>query len=783
MNILSYIKKNITFFDGAMGTVLQSLNLTQTAEELNFSDPEIIKKIHVSYVQAGSDIITTNTFNSNSLKLNKLGLNVFETIDQAVKLARSAKPKFVVYGAGPTGKIVKNGGDFTFDQAYETYKEQVIAAKDKVDAMMLETCSDLAEAKAFVLACKENCTLPVFVTMTFQNGRTFLGLSPKIAATVLKALGVSALGVNCSTGPDEMQNIVKELYDYSGLPIIVQPNAGLPKLINGKIIYDIPPKIYAQKMLETIDAGAAILGGCCGTTPEFIKEMVSLCKGIQPKKINIDIKTAVTSATKITEFSSRPVIIGEMINPTGKKLLAQALRNNDYNYILTEAVSQEKAGADILDINAGLPDIDEKIVLKNVMSEVCDVCDLPLQIDSSDISALENAARYYIGKPVINSVNGKQKTMDEVFSVVKKYGGVVIGLTLDENGIPPLAEGRFEIAKKIVSTAKKYGIGKENILIDCLVLTASSQQKEVGETLKAIKLVKKLGVKTVLGVSNVSYGLPNRTLLNSTFLTMALSAGLDSCIINPLSSEMMNAVYAYNVLSNIDEASKEYISKQAQQEFLPKSEIKAKEKTVYDLIVQGFKDEIIALMKERVKTAHYEKIIDEEIIPALNFVGQQYDTGKFYLPQLLVSAQTAKNGFDVIKEFNKNTSNQIADKGSIVLATVYGDIHDIGKNIVKMMLENYGFNVLDLGKDVEKEKILETVKDNNIKLLGLSALMTTTVANMKDTISLIKKEAPFCKVMVGGAVLNEEYSKQIGADYYAADAKASVLIAENIFKK
>ncbi len=559
MKILNYIKNNVVFFDGGMGTLLQEKGYDRLPETLNFSDPSVIAGIHREYVVAGADIITTNTFNSISLKLKQFGIDTVENIKAAIELAKSAGPKFIVLGLGSLGKLIEPTGELTFDEAYELFIEELVAAEDKTDAILLETCSDLAEAKAFCLACKEHSKLPFFVTMTYTGGRTFLGVSPQNAAITLAAFGVSALGVNCSAGPLQMFEVVSELLNYSKVPVIVQPNAGLPKILNGKTIYDIAVKDFCDAVTKMIDKGVAIVGGCCGTTPKFIRELVRQNGGKKRAKTQYEKITAVTSATQVVNFSLAPIIIGERINPTGKKLMADALRSGNLSYILDEAIAQSECGAQILDVNCGLPDVDEKTLLKQMVKEICEVCFLPLQLDSSDHSALENAARYYVGKPILNSVNGKAESLKAVFPIAKKYGAAVIGLTMDENGIPAKAEGRLEIARKIINEAKKYGIDKEDIIIDCLALTAASSQPEIKETLKAIGFVKKLGVKTLLGVSNISFGLPNRPLLNSVYLSLALNSGLDACIIDPLSIQMTETIRAYNVLNNTDVDAEQYI--------------------------------------------------------------------------------------------------------------------------------------------------------------------------------------------------------------------------------
>ena len=668
-------------------------------------------------------------------------------------------------------------GTLTFEEAYELYKEQVVAGKNAgADLVIIETMSDLLETKAAVLAVKENCDLPLFVTMTFsEDSRTFMGTSPENMAITLSSLGVDALGVNCSLGPNELLGTVERICKVATVPVIVQPNAGLPKVIDGKTVFEVTPDEYKDAISKMIDMGVQIIGGCCGTTPDHIKAVKELTLTKELVKREVSPVSAVTSGQREVILTSGTAIIGERINPTGKPRLKEALRNLDFDYIVSEAVNQQNAGADILDVNAGLPEINEPEVLKAVVKKLQSITPLPLQIDSSNAKAVEDAVRVYCGKPIINSVNGKQESMDEIFPIVKKYGASVVALTLDESGIPETAEGRFKIAEKIVKEAEKYGIPKSDIFVDCLVLTASTNQSQVMETLNAIKLVKqKLGVKTVLGVSNVSFGLPSREVLNATYLAAAFGAGLDMPILNPLSKEYQKIVSAFKVLNNEDKGAEKYIGEFS--EVATESVASVQGMDIKSIIINGLKGSAEDAVKELLKTKAPLEIINEEFIPALDIVGGKFEKGEMFLPQLMASAEAVKVGFELLKSEATDTS-----KGTIVVATVKGDIHDIGKNIVKMLLNNYGYNVIDLGKDVAPELIVDAAKKYNAPLVGLSALMTTTVKGMEDTIKLLKEENVPCKVMVGGAVLTEEYAKMVGADYYAKDALEAVKIAGKVF--
>ncbi|KEJ00977.1 homocysteine methyltransferase [Clostridium botulinum A2B7 92] len=789
MNIKDYIKENILIFDGAMGTMLQKLglNISDLPEELNILEPKKIINIHKKYIEAGAKVITTNTFGANEIKLKQSKFSLESIIDKAidnVKKARENKEILIALDIGPIGQLLEPMGTLKFEEAYEIFKRQIVQGqKSGTDIILIETMTDLYEAKAAILAAKENTNLPVFCTMTFEkNKRTFTGCTPLSMVLTLEGLGVDALGVNCSLGPNELGDIVDEIIKYSSIPIMVQPNAGLPTIKEGRTIYNIKPKEFADFQRSIVEKGVRIVGGCCGTTDEFIREIVYSLKDVKAKKLKGNNICGVCSSTKAVLIDGVK-IIGERINPTGKKLFKEALRNNDTDYILKEAISQVECGADILDVNVGLPEINEEETMKKVIKEIQSIIDTPLQIDSNNPKVIEKALRVYNGKAIVNSVNGEEEVLDSVLPLIKKYGAAVVGLTLDDKGIPKKAEERLKIAEKIVNKALEYGIRREDIFIDCLVLTASAQQEDVGETLKAVALVKeKLKVKTILGVSNISFGLPNRELINKTFLAMSLQSGLDLPILNPNNKEMINIINAFKVLNNEDIGATNYIDMYGNETSNSKDvKIQRDNLTLKEIVIKGIKEEAYSKTKKLLKDRDELSIINEELIPALDEVGEKYEKGIIFLPQLIQSAETVKKAFKAIKEKLREDNSPKINKGKILMATVKGDIHDIGKNIVKVILENYGFDIIDLGKDVEADKIVEEVKKNNIKLVGLSALMTTTVNSMKDTIKDLKESGIDCKVFVGGAVLNKEYAEMINADYYAKDAKEAVDIAKEFF--
>jgi len=759
-----------------MGTML-NLKAGEVPEQLNITEPERVFAIHKAYAEAGADIISTNTFGANPLKYD----NYEEMIKAGVALAKKAGKK-VALDIGPTGKLLNPMGDLAFEDCLEAYSKVIKAGKDGADLVLIETMGDTYEIKAAVLAAKENCDLPVFVSMIFdENARLLTGADVKTACALCEGLGVDVIGFNCGLGPKQMLPLVKKLRECSSTPITVCPNAGLPEAINGKTVYNVDADEFASYMREIAELGVSYLGGCCGTTPAHIRALIDNTRDIEaniPEKKN---KTVVSSYSQSVEFSDKSVIIGERINPTGKRLLKQALIDGDIDYIIREGISQKECGAHILDVNVGLPEIDEPKMLKDAVCALQAVLSLPLQIDSSDYEAMEQALRIYNGKPMINSVNAKAESMAKVFPLAKKYGGVVVCLCLDESGIPETAEGRIALAEKMINEAEKYGIDKKNLVIDALTMTVSTNSQNAVETLKVVDYCKNtLGVHTVLGVSNISFGLPNRELVNSTFFVQALQKGLSGGIINPKSASMMNAYYSYNALAGLDESCKEYIASAI--EIKSEAAPTGSNITLFDAIVKGMKEESAKCAKELLKNYASLEIINEHIIPALDKVGDGFEKNTVFLPQLLMSADSAKAAFDEIKAQMIKNGNAQSKGEKIIIATVEGDIHDIGKNIVKVLLQNYGFDVIDLGKDVKCEKVVEETIKNGVKFVGLSALMTTTVVNMEKTIKLLHEQTE-AKVFVGGAVLTRDYARQINADYYAKDAMESVRIAQEFFSK
>lgn len=792
MELKERLGKEILFFDGAMGTMLQARGL-QTGEipELwNMTHEEVILDVHKQYLEAGCDIVKANTFGINPFKMEGTGYTCEELTKKGIELVKRAiqetgKKAYTALDIGSLGKLLEPLGDLPFEEAYEAFKPVCIAGEQAgADLCLIETMNDTYEIKAAVLAAKENTNLPIVVTMVFdEGGKLLTGADMEAAVAMLEGLRVDAIGLNCGFGPDVMKEFLPKLREVCSLPIVVNPNAGLPVVVDGKTCFHVGPEEFASIMTEIADEGISVMGGCCGTTPAHIKALVEKCKGKKPLEITDKGRSVVSSYTHAVVLDSRPKIIGERINPTGKSRLKQALRENDLEYIYKEALAQQDMGAHILDVNVGLPEIDEVAMMKSVLTGLQGITDLPLQIDTSDMEAMEQGMRLYNGKPLINSVNGKQESMDAVFPLVAKYGGMVVCLTLDENGIPETAEGRIEIAKRIIAEAERYGIQKKDLLMDTLCMTISTGQENAKITLDALDYVRNtLGVHTTLGVSNVSFGLPQRELVNTAFYTIALSRGLSAGIINPNSEKMMAAYHSYCALNGSDTQCTDYINIYSQQADAPKKAADKKEVTLYDAVVRGLIDSAYQAAKKELETREPLAVIDEELIPALDKVGQGFEKKTVFLPQLLMSADAAKAGFDAIKEFLQAKGDASASKGTIVIATVKGDIHDIGKNIVKVLLENYGFNVIDLGKDVPPETVVEAVKENNVKLVGLSALMTTTVVNMETTIKMLKEEVPECKVMVGGAVLTQTYADMIGADFYSKDAMGSVRYANELFE-
>ena len=790
-DILSLIKEKRVFFDGGTGTYLQNKGLLpgEKPELWNISKPEIITELHRKYFECGCNIVSTNTFGVNAAKFD----NYEEIIENAVKCAENARTglseKFIAFDMGPTGRMLEPYGDMKFEKCVELYTKNVrCAVKCGVDLIIIETMNDALETKAAVLAAKENASLPVFVTNVYDgSGKLMTGANPAAMIAMLEGLGVDALGMNCSFGPEQMLDIIDDFAKYASVPVIVNPNAGLPKVVDGKTIYDLSPDEFAEKSKLLAQKGATILGGCCGTTPEYIGKMINAVKDIPYTLPEYKTHTLVSSYTHAVEAGEMTVLIGERINPTGKSKLKEAIKNCDMQYIISEGLKQAEL-VKVLDVNMGVPGIDEPFMMEKTVKALQAVTDLPLQIDSSNPDALESAMRCYAGKPMVNSVNGKKESLDSVLPLVKKYGGVLIALTLDENGIPSTAEGRVEIAKRIIAEAEKYGIAVKDIVVDPLALTVSSDKDSALVTLKALELLKGMGVRTSLGVSNISFGLPQREIINQAFFSLAMEKGLDFAIMNPFSRGMMNSYYSFNTLHGFDEGCAMYIAYASSFESTDTSvsantSVKSQElstDTLAGAVIKGLKDKAESLCVKELETNMPLDVINTMIVPALSKIGDDFEKGKAFLPQLLMSAEAASAAFEKVKE-KIGTSD--SDNGkSIVLATVKGDIHDIGKNIVKVLMQSYGFTVIDLGRDVEPADVVQTAKDCGCKLVGLSALMTTTVPAMEKTVKLLKENIPGISVMVGGAVLNEEYAKEIGADFYGKDAMEAVKIAKTVYK-
>ena len=797
MNIKEYIKNNILYLDGAMGTLLQAQGLKsgELPERWNITHSDIVKKIHLDYYNAGSNVVSANTFGANILKFDETELE--EIIKAAVENVKSARDescgmqeKWIALDIGPSGRMLAPYGDFDFEDAVETFAKTVrLGVKYGVDVIFIQTMNDSYETKAALLAAKENSDLPVFVSNAFsEDGKLMTGADPFAMIAMLEGMGADAIGINCSLGPKALGGVVREYIKYSSTPIILKPNAGLPKSVDGKTVFDVDSIEFSNEIAQLVKEGVGIIGGCCGTTPEYIKKLVDVTKDITAVPVTQKNISCVSSYTHAVEFGKKPVLIGERINPTGKKRFKEALKANDIDYILKEGIAQQEKGVGVLDVNVGLPEIDEVEMLKTAVCELQAIIDLPLQIDTSDTTAMEAALRRYNGKAMINSVNGKKESMEAVFPLVKKYGGFVVALTLDEGGIPDRAEDRLRIAKSILSEAEKYGISKKDLIFDPLALTISADNRAGLETLRAVEMITdELGCNTSLGVSNVSFGLPRRDIINSGFFSLAMGKGLSAAIMNPYSSQMMQAYYSYCALNALDENCSAYIeyAENIEDVAVVTNGVKS-EKTIDEYksdlqrsIIKGLKDQSGAITQELLKTTDPLKIVQDEIIPALDVVGSGFEKKTVYLPQLLMSAEAAKSAFEKIKESMSGEGNT-SDKATVIIATVKGDIHDIGKNIVKLLLENYGFNVIDLGRDVSPEAISDKTVETHAPLVGLSALMTTTVPAMEETIKLLRKTAPWCKVVVGGAVLTQEYADAIGADCYSKDAMETVRYAESI---
>lgn len=833
MSIRQLLKERIILCDGAMGTMIQAANLPVAThpELLNFTHPEEIKKIYKSYYEAGSDFVSTNTFGANAFKMEGCGYTVEEIVSQAVAVAKEAadearaalgRPCYVALDIAPIGRLMEPAGDMTFEEAVQLFRQQAEAgAAAGADLVVCETFTDIYEMKAAVIAVRETTDLPLFCSVTFQeDGKMLMGTDPETMVYYLQDLGMDALGVNCSLGPAQMLPIAQRVLNVCKLPVLIQPNAGLPRIEDGITVFDVTVEQYAEVMELLAESGLAIAGGCCGTTPEYIRVMAERMQGRKRKLAKGAAEAdgapmTVCSATRTVAFDGGVKIIGERINPTGKKQLKEALKSGDFAYVEDEAVRQAQAGAHILDINVGLPEIDEKAAMIEAVRRVSQVVNLPLQIDSANPDVLEAAVRCCNGKPIINSVNGKEESLKAVLPIAKKYGANIIALTLDEKGLPKDEEERLVIARRIIEAAAKYGISENRILVDCLTLTVSAQQSAAMDTLSAIRTVKKqFRVGTTLGASNVSFGLPNRRLLNATFLTMAMMAGLDAPITDPLISEYTDAISAFEALSAKDKECQRYIEQHAPGEAQRRAEQAAKtqqggkvpaggraasaaeeapqgaglqkngnaDAALYEIILKGYIDRAAKAAQAALQAKAPLAVVEEIIIPALEEVGRDYETGRSFLPQLIKSADTVRAAFGVLKEAMSQGGEAIS-YGKIIVATVEGDIHDIGKNIVKVLLENYGYEVIDLGKDVPAEAVVEAAKRERIRLVGLSALMTTTVVSMEKTIRALRQAGLDCRVAVGGAVLNQEYADKIGADYYCREAMDTVRAANQLFKK
>ena len=804
MNFREVLGRQILFFDGGMGTLLQERGLKagEVPETWNIVQPECIRQIHKEYLMAGSNIISANTFGVNAFKCKNLPYTVDELVTAGIQLVQEAiqevrsssnggekQPMYAALDIGSIGKLLKPLGEISFDEAYKTFQEIIIAGdKAGADLILIETVSDSYEIKAAVLAAKENSNLPVVVTMIFdESGKLLTGGDVASITAMLEGLGVDAVGFNCGLGPEQMKNLLPQLTACCSLPVVVNANAGLPVVVNGQTVFHVAPEEFAQSVKTLVEMGAGIVGGCCGTTPAHIQRVVELCKDMEIKPVTDKNLTVVSSYNHAVYFTRKPLIIGERINPTGKSKFKQALREHDMEYIYKEGLAQEEKGAQILDVNVGLPEIDEPRLMEEAVTGIQAIIDLPLQIDTSDTAAMERGLRYYNGKPMLNSVNGKKESMESVFPIAKKYGAVLVCLCLDESGIPETVEGRLRVAEKLVKTAAEYGIPKKNLVIDALVLTISTGQDNANVTLETMRRIRyEMGLHTVLGVSNISFGLPERSRINTAFFTMAMNNGLSAGIVNPSSEPMMSAYYSFNALIGEDEQCMAYIANASQTADKPSAAPAQKNSalTLEEAIIKGLSESAgeatVRLLEQNMDAL---AIINEKLIPALDVVGKGFEEKKMFLPQLLMSADAAKASFEAIKATLSKQGKNSESKGKIVIATVKGDIHDIGKNIVKTLLENYGFDMLDLGKDVDPELILKTVQENQVKLVGLSALMTTTVVNMEATIKLLREHHAGCKVMVGGAVLTQEYADMIGADFYSKDAMGSVRYANALYEQ
>ena len=802
MNVLEYLKENILYLDGGMGTLLQAKGLKagEHPERWNLTHADDVTAIHRAYYDAGSNVVSANTFGANTLKFSSAELEeiisaAMENVRRAQKESCGTQAKFAALDIGPLGKLLKPYGDLDFEDAVSIFAETVrLGVKYGADLVLIETMNDSYETKAALLAVKENCSLPVFVSNAYgEDGKLMTGADPAAMVAMLEGMGADAVGVNCSLGPEALRSVVEKYLAAASIPVLLKPNAGLPVMKDGGTYYDVDAASFAKSVASLVAQGVRVAGGCCGTTPEYIAALVKETEDLAPKATEKKVTTCVSSYTHAVTFDRSPILIGERINPTGKKRFKQALLEHDIGYILNEGIRQQEKGVQILDVNVGLPDIDEPALLCEAMEELQAVLDLPLQIDTADAAAMEKALRRYNGKALVNSVSGKEESMEAIFPLVKKYGGTVIALTLDETGIPETAEGRVAIAKKILARAAEYGIEKKDIIFDTLAMTVSAAPGAAKVTLEALRMIREdLGCHTSLGVSNVSFGLPNRGDLNSTFFALALENGLSAAIMNPDSADMLKVYYSYRALKEMDENFADYIAfAESHAPAAPAIKVAvaapAAAKTeefssaLQRAVVKGLKDETAHLTDEMLKSCAPLDLVQQEIIPALNIVGKGFEEKKMFLPQLLMSAEAASAAFEKVKEAVLSAGGASEVKCAVVIATVKGDIHDIGKNIVKLLLENYGFRVIDLGKDVSPEAVVDAVVETHAPIAGLSALMTTTVVSMEETVALLRQKAPWCRVMVGGAVMTAEYAQKMGADKYAKDAMEAVRYADEVF--
>ena len=800
MDFRSFLKNNIVVLDGGMGSLLQRRGLRpgEKPEEWNVSRPDVITEIHKEYFDSGANVVYANTFGANSFKFSDEELEA--VVKAALENARAAREasstrheKFIALDIGPLGKLLKPLGTLDFEEAVTVFKRTVaLGEKYGADLIAIETMSDTYELKAALLAIKESSELPVIVSCAFDaSGKLLTGGSPEAVVALAESMGAVAVGANCSLGPKELFGVMEKFVSVSSLPVLAKPNAGLPELLNGESIYRLSASDFADYTQKMLEIGVRLVGGCCGTTPEFIAKISKIVEKTTPAPVSDKNLTVISSYTHALYFGKEPILIGERINPTGKKRFKEALLSHDLDYIISEGLREEESGAAVLDVNVGLPEIDEEEMLLSAITELQAVTALPLCIDTANTAAMEAALRRYNGKALINSVNGKRESMDKIFPLMKKYGGVAIALTLDENGIPENADGRVEIAEKIIKRAKEYGISKKDLIFDTLTLTVATNPLAAKTTLDALSRIKsEFGCHTSLGVSNVSFGLPSRDAINASFFTMALNSGLSAAIMNPHSTEMMKSYYTYRALSGLDRDFSDYIKKA--DGFVSTATAKVTDKPLFEAgdntplktaIIKGLKERARAITAELLNEREPLSIVENEIIPAINAVGDGYEKQTLYLPSLLASAEAAKLAFEIIKEAmsKSDTGEGLGEK--IVLATVEGDIHDIGKNIVKLILENYGYRVFDLGKDVAPAKVLEAAQKYGARFVGLSALMTTTVPAMEKTIALIKEKAPDVSVIVGGAVMTEDSAIKIGADGYAKDAISAVKLLKELAEK